>query len=121
MSLMVASADRCEEGRDGHEATDLAQAGHVQRDPRDVSGGGDFRIRAYTRPVGGGIYRINVADVPRQRPSTPEEETIDRVVARMAWVPACLDRLKWQVRPYEEEEGLTFVRVGHLPAVHVFL
>jgi len=118
---MVASADRCEEGRDGHEATDLVQAGHVKRDPRDVSGEGDFRLRAYTGSVRGGIYRINVADVPRQRPSTPEEETIDRVVARMAWVPACLDRHKWQVRSYEEEEGLTFVRAGHLPAVHVFL
>jgi hypothetical protein len=38
MSFMVASADRREERRDGHEATDLAQASHVERDPRDVSG-----------------------------------------------------------------------------------
>jgi len=30
------------------------------------------------------MYRINDADVPRQRPSTPEEETVDRVVERMA-------------------------------------
>jgi hypothetical protein len=30
------------------------------------------------------MYRINDADVPRQRPSTPEEETIDRVVERTA-------------------------------------
>ena len=30
------------------------------------------------------MYRINDADVPRQRPSTPEEETIDRVVERIA-------------------------------------
>lgn len=30
------------------------------------------------------MYRINDADVPRQRPNSPEEETIDLVVARMA-------------------------------------
>jgi hypothetical protein len=29
-------------------------------------------------------YRINDGDVPRQRPSTPEEETIDLAVERMA-------------------------------------
>jgi len=39
-------------------------------------------------------YRINVADVPRQRPNTPEEETIDRAVERMA--PAWLDREEGQ-------------------------
>ena len=28
------------------------------------------------------MYRINVAVVPRQRPRTPEDETIDRAVER---------------------------------------
>ena len=36
------------------------------------------------------MYRVNDADVPRQRPSTPEKETIDRVTERMG--PAWLDR-----------------------------
>ena len=41
MSFRVAFVDRYEEGRGSHEATDLTQAGHVQRDPWDVSGEGD--------------------------------------------------------------------------------
>lgn len=45
------------------------------------------------------MYRINEADVPRQRPSTPEEVTIDRVVERMA--PAWLDREEGQVDSHE--------------------
>jgi hypothetical protein len=61
------------------------------------------------------MYRINVAEVPRQRPSTPEEEMIDRVVARMAWVPACLDRHKWQVRSYEEKGTTDLCASGASP------
>jgi hypothetical protein len=48
------------------------------------------------------MYRINVAEVPRQRPSTPEEEMIVRVVERI--VPACLDKYQGQVRSHENEE-----------------
>ncbi len=109
MSFKVGFANRRKEGRDGHEATDLTQAGKVQRDTRHVSGSRVFRVHVDTQSVQrkkgrvGRIYRINVADVPRQRPCTPEEETIDRVVERMA--PACLDKQRGQVRSQKGEEG----------------
>jgi hypothetical protein len=57
-------------------------------------------------------YRINVADVPRQRPSTPEEETIDRAVERMA--PPCLDRKEGQdrIRSLKDGGDLLFAERG---------
>jgi hypothetical protein len=85
VSFRVAFLDRWEEGRGGHEATDLTQAGKVQRNARDVAGNRVFNNKTRIQPVNFNVqYRINVADVPRQRPSTPEEETIDRAVERMA-------------------------------------
>lgn len=86
MTLRVALADRPKERRGGHEPTDLIQAGKVQGESRDVSG-----IRYVSGHVSTyyslekewdevGMYRIKVADVPRQRPSTPDEETMARVV-----------------------------------------
>ena len=64
-------------------------------------------------------YRINVADVPRQRPSTPEEETIDRAVERMA--PAWLDREEGQGGFSQEKGRPTLFLVRHLLAEDVSL
>lgn len=53
-------------------------------------------------------YRINVAEVPRQRPCTPEEATIVRAVERMA--PCCLEES--QSGSYGEKPTLLCAECG---------
>jgi hypothetical protein len=87
------SADSGEEGRACHKSADLTQAGHVERNAGDVADMNSLLVFLFNqRGRKRGKYRINVADVPRQRPTTPEEETISRVVERMMPGVACLDR-----------------------------
>ena len=87
----VLFADGSEEGGDCHEAAHLIESCHVERNSGNVAAI-VFFLKKRELIKFRETHRINVADVPRQRPCTPEEEMIALAVERM--VPCCLDRRK---------------------------